>query len=550
MLPVGISAFFGLLMLVYGLQGRVNWILSALGVLCLVLAAYLWLFVNAARAANASLAAIVRGETGAAKAMLDDLERRLAGRLMGWPVAAQRAMIAWNDADLPAARAASERLVARSARGLQRDLARGQRAVVCAAQGEVGVAREDIDAVRATAQDGVTGLPNAMLAEALLLAASGEYAALGVLLRKEQPLAEHLVPRERALLRALGRAAAARATGGIYREPARGAGATFGEGGVAEWIARIAPSAAAYVDAPAGTVTPGTAPWEQPPAATPAAVAAVKAARAAARKGQPRHLLQFAAWVVVLSLVLLALSYGIFSLDPAHWDLALLVSAALGAVALVGAVVRIAFRARRQNNALTRARALVGRGGSEEAAVLLEPLRSAHAAQIGAPACALLALLAEQRGDFATMLALCDEGLVHVERGLAHPEVVVDIAPVLLAERAFALAALGREDESEAELANLVRDHSEYLYRDPALFSARLMAAVARQDLARAAAIARARTPDLLLDGRCELLADVVLAAEGGAAPGTREALAGWPEGARWVTQVAPQAVAAVVHGG
>jgi hypothetical protein len=504
------------------------------------------------RTLNASFAAIVRGETGAAKAMLDDIERRLAGRiLLRRQVAAQRAMIAWNEADLPAARAALDPLVARSARAAERAQTRGMRAVVCAAQGEAGAARADIDAVRASAQAGAAAMAYALLAEALLLAASGESAALDVLLRKEQPLAEHLAPRDRALLRALGRAAAARAAGGVYRERARSGGTTSGDdGSVAEWIARIAPAAAAYADAPAGTVTPGTAPWEQPPSATPAAVAAVKAARAAAQRALPRRLLRLAAGVGALTAVMLTLIYAAFSLEPAHWDLAFQVSAVLVVVVPIGWVMRNARRIRHQVDVLTQARALAGRGRSEEAAVLLEPLRAAHSPLIGAQACAELALLAEQRGDFAAMLALCDEGLVHMERGPARLDVADGITPSLLAQRAFALAALGREDESEAELANLLRDHGGYPFRAHALFCARLMAAVARQDLAAAAAIAGARTSELLLNGRRELLADVVLAAAGGAAPGTREALAGWPEGARWVTQVAPQAVAAVVHGG
>lgn len=84
---------------------------------------------------------------------------------------------------------------------------------------------------------------------------------------------------------------------------------------------------------------------------------------------------------------------------------------------------------------------------------------------------------------------------------------------LLYRTHAVHLAWLGHEHESESILARMDEDHATYAHGTAARFEARLVAAVVREDRARAAKIARERVDTLPLSMEVELLALAVYAA-------------------------------------
>jgi hypothetical protein len=84
------------------------------------------------------------------------------------------------------------------------------------------------------------------------------------------------------------------------------------------------------------------------------------------------------------------------------------------------------------------------------------------------------------------------------------------------AQRAVALAQLGRSELADADLAALAREHHGFAYGTRAVLRVKLVQAVRRGDTTDAVHLARARTPELPLSRRDEMLADVVLTLSGG----------------------------------
>lgn len=136
---------------------------------------------------------------------------------------------------------------------------------------------------------------------------------------------------------------------------------------------------------------------------------------------------------------------------------------------------------------------------------------------LGAAARYRLAVLANAEGRFLDAVNEADVGIGLCNRGASVKALTNDlVAPSLLAERAFALAATDRIAEAETELAHLAHGFPSFAQMSRATFRVRLLAAVRKKDLATAARIALSRTPELPLDLKTDLLADAALAASGG----------------------------------
>lgn len=145
-------------------------------------------------------------------------------------------------------------------------------------------------------------------------------------------------------------------------------------------------------------------------------------------------------------------------------------------------------------------------------------------------------------------LARCDAGLERVSRRPYVRALNSDVlVPELIAQRAFVLAAMGREAEADAELATLAREHPTFAFLTRSMLRVRMVQALRRRDVEAAVRLARERTPELPLNRRDELLADIVLALSGGqVAEGEVERLlselAEDSELAAWIDFMAPDA--------
>jgi hypothetical protein len=198
-------------------------------------------------------------------------------------------------------------------------------------------------------------------------------------------------------------------------------------------------------------------------------------------------------------------------------------------------------RQRRGLEELAEAGRAVACGELDRATKLLEPLRGDRNALIGAQAGLLLARVLEIRADFAAALRECDAASGRIAGPLFAASTHDILAPSLVSERAFVLAALGRDREADAELARLEREFPSFAYAPMSLFRTRMVLAARRGDLEAARRIARTRI-DIAVSAYDDLLADLVLAAE--ADDDERSELLGTmrelPNAEAWLRVVAP----------
>jgi hypothetical protein len=154
----------------------------------------------------------------------------------------------------------------------------------------------------------------------------------------------------------------------------------------------------------------------------------------------------------------------------------------------------------------------------------------------------------ERAGDFTRALAWCDAGMRSAQSTLVNRVATWDVAaPGLSAERAFCLAALGREDEANAELT--LMPNNGYAHAGTTLFRVKLAQALARGDRPAALAIARSRGDALSLPSRDAFLVDLLEAMEGSGADAEEWSrlhaeLAVDSALAAWVTHFVPDASA------
>jgi hypothetical protein len=153
--------------------------------------------------------------------------------------------------------------------------------------------------------------------------------------------------------------------------------------------------------------------------------------------------------------------------------------------------------------------------GDPAAQAELEALAKSRYEVIAGQAEAHLAELAERRGAFEDGVRHCDVAIGRATVSNAAKVVSHDyLLPLAIGERAFCLAALGRHEEADAELASLAT-FTTYAFAARTRFRVRLAKLLQKRDLAGALALARERTVDLPLTYRDELLCDLLEATEG-----------------------------------
>src|SRR5262249_35547678 len=145
------------------------------------------------------------------------------------------------------------------------------------------------------------------------------------------------------------------------------------------------------------------------------------------------------------------------------------------------------------------------------------------------------------KGNMAEALAHADAGLARLARKNMQEEASDLLHPELVAERAFVLAALDRDDEARAELATL---GPPFPFLDRARLRVGVVVRARQGDLEAAARVVDAAPRDMFVSRLDELLTDVVRATTHrlGVADVARlrAELRAFPEGRRWLETVAP----------
>jgi hypothetical protein len=384
------------------------------------------------------------------------------------------------------------------------------RAVARAVSGDHEGARVDARAAREHPGTIPSSLARASLAEAIVLAAGSEKPALRDLFARDGRLMrDYLLPRERVLARALARLARAEKKS-VYREPAR---PTDQVDPIAEWVATMAPEAAAHIDR---TRNEPTRAWE-PVQPSAVAIKAVESVRKKKSKNKSSGVKVLVLWalLIVMFLAIYMLLQPAAAPAPSVPESASLVPHLFGPILVAMMAVLTAFGFRMNNRraaALRKAALSDARGDRPAARAIYESLANARAPIVEADL--ELANIAEREGRFQDALALCERGLSRLSSATSKAIAHDVLAPALSAERAFCLSALGHADEANAELATLA-NHPSYPFAAMAQLRVRLAQALTAGDLGSALAIARRRSPSAPMHARDEMLCDLLEATEG-----------------------------------
>jgi hypothetical protein len=475
---------------------------------------------RALQAAGLAVQKLTRGEIPEAEALLDAIPERIARkRVVARVVAIQRAMIA-IDRGQPAEAVArtTSALVEPDGRMYgafdrqQIACARSLRALAHAMQGDLERAEEDAAAANAVAEASPDVLARTRVVRAVVLARRGDDALATHLASSARVVLDHALPRERALFRALLRMTRARKRS-VYREPSPAADRDHGRLGA--WIARVAPGAAAFVDHDRLDVAPDALPAV--PVSTPEAMIAVEAARrrSAGKAGTSLSTTSTIAVWVGLAGALLFSWQAMRAPSARGVDLGALFDVAILATFVLVAALAAArsVRALKQERAVAAARREAIVGDVAKATRALEKLASSAGALVAANARLALAKLAAADAEFTRVMAHCDAGLARVNAQPMRARAADMLLPSLVVESAVANAATGRFAEADAEIAMLCRDFPTYALLAVAQARVRLVRAARARDVDAAAAVARARTPELWLPRQEDFLCDLALAA-------------------------------------
>jgi hypothetical protein len=518
---------------------------------------------------NGALERLTRGEDQEAEQILDAMPpRTLKRRYVVRGTRYLRATIAFQRGEFERAvelatacvKEPFERLtVVTGQRAYEERVRAGALALRALARASLGhEAASDQDAAAADAAPGATPeiVARAALARAVVLAAKGDMPSLAAYLGQSGGLIlEWSTPRERALLRALRRMARARPKS-VYREAAKPDDGAE-EGRLAAWIGRVVPGAAAFALDAAGQAATIGSPGPVS-VASPEVLGQVERARQDAVKksgATPRWMTAtLVLWVVVVGVGMFA-AVGQSMSSSAHGAhhasqapsasllLASLVATAFVLFIIARAVTIVRFRLDAKR--LVFAQLDSARGKTAEAERALIELVRTRGAMSAAGAHLTLAQLAERKMAWADAVAHCDRGIARLLRNATLKAAASDLLlPELAAMRAFGLAALGRQAEGNAEMAVLDQSFPNYVHKARAHFRFRLVSAVRRGDLEAASEVARARTPNLPLSIRVDMLADVVLAATSAVSRDERERIDAEldddPELRGWIDALAP----------
>ena len=472
-------------------------------------------------------------------------------------------------ASLDASLAVRPGLLTKANEDVQVVYALGMRAFLRASRGDEEGAAADARAVVASPSASGEALGFAAVADLVRLERAGgshDREAARAHLRDAAPLLfEATGARERAIVRAYqrmlreGHASVYRVAAVREPEPPEGE-----EPALADWMSKVLPEAAAFVAAPPSPRSHrADAPAEASRPPSPSALRAVAAAREAAKARAPGTAAK-AGRVVALWVLLILLLMAVWQLltpdrqrvheAPSPVDVQPLLSVgALFPLLFAGLFVAVfawqILAGRRDARQLVRAQALVARGWLDDATAVLDPLTKGKRAMGAATAHLMLAQIAQRRSDLAAALQQTDLGIARLHAPAMRAASADQLLPGLIEERAVVLAAQGRPDEADAELAGLVEP---YPFIERARLRVRLVQLARGGRLSDAALLAARHERDWALSRRDELLVDVLLA---GAMPETigaaevlrvKEELRGYPEGRRWLETVAPAALAAL----
>lgn len=506
---------------------------------------------------NAAFQRVSRGELDDAEAHLDRIPARGMWAAVPRGAAILRTMIALQRGkpeDALARAALADRPVGLLMRGhlnAQRAALLSLRALARAALGDHARALADAEASEALEEAAPDALARARLVRALVLSRESKLDELSVIMRDDATLLlDHGTPRDRTLTRALQRMSRVAARS-VYREPARRADDAV-KSDLSDWVAALAPEAAAFVDEPRALGERADL-GELPPASI-AEVGAIDTVRAKASRDTRRWSRVVALWTALVVMLL-----GIWQfLAPSeihrpgesappppppetflesYWPLL-----AFFAVAPLVVVGRLKME-HRSYLALARAHRAAALGDVGAAQKSLWSLVT-KAGLVGPSAQYELARIANREARFLDAVSFAEAALARLARSGLRASAHDILMPGLLAELALAKAALGRADESAAELAVLHRDFPGYAHLASATLRVRLVQAARGGDRALAAAVSAARTPEIAMTRAEELLADLAAAAALPANDDERQRLAAElaePKLARWIDAVAPR---------
>jgi hypothetical protein len=293
------------------------------------------------------------------------------------------------------------------------------------------------------------------------------------------------------------------------------------ESELGSWLARVAPEAAAFAPT-GGSIATSAASARLGPDATALGRKPLPKGRG---MGRPVLLL----WVVLVVCFLgiwqfLAPRPTALPLPAPGADPATVPFVAI-AVVFVALVAGLTIVNRRSSRRLTEAMCLLGLPDLAAATTTFTAMAKSRLPVVAGQAHLQLAGLSARRAAFADALAHCETGLARVAGNLVAAQY---LRPQLLARRAFALAALGKDSEASAELSALATEHPTYGLMASTQLAVRMMQAVKRGDLDAARGVAKQRTLDMPFDVKIEALADTLTATGAGrVAPSEIERLRG-----------------------
>lgn len=429
------------------------------------------------------------------------------------------------------------------------------RALAHAADGQYDKALADVDACEKIPEASIESIARARTARAAVLSRSGRDGEVAQLLAANATLLyEHTQPRDRALVRALARMTRARKRS-VYREPAKPTERTE-PGAVGNWIARIAPEAAAFADVEDARPRAARIDAEPSPPASEAEVRALQKVRQQTAQKPQRAKWTLILWVALIVMFLTVWQFLTPAERPTHGhapppppveDAS---SFVFGFPAMVFAIFLVLLVWRIRQARVGPKLAMLSQARRE--AVFGDPAKATHDVErlgwdknphIAANACLELARIAYRNGHFAIAIDRADTGIKRVYAGPARTQAVDNVLPALTTVMACAKAASGRIEEADAELAAMTREYPTYAALPNAQLCVRLVRAARMQDYASVAAIARERTADLALPRGEEMVADLAIALASGASDDERERLQDELNDDRlraWVDAVAP----------
>jgi tetratricopeptide (TPR) repeat protein len=401
-------------------------------------------------------------------------------------------------------------------------------------------ALEESRAVEQSPSSSVDAVTRSILARAVLLERQGKREELSSLLRAEAALLIGAsLPRERALVRALRRQLRGLPVAD-YRQDASEPASESEAAEIEAWLRKVAPQVLERSEAAPGEPAPALTPARpadappdlaRKPSETPVAPGEIPAAPAPAWRRKLALValslggLLLLLWLGETGLVAyvdsVAASRAMSTAGKARLlarttGMAMNLVVMLPVFALAIWLYYRAFARLREmtssSRALVAAQLMLFRGKLTEALGLLAGVSAGHLPQARVQAHLLAARVLEFQGRPAEALARCDQGIAASRAFNARASTHDIIAPELLAERAFLLAALDREAEALASLDQLEQEFPEHAFRALARFRVELMTQLRQGKLTAAAALAASRPASLPLGLREEIVCELLTA--------------------------------------